>query len=225
MKISQLIADLHAEMDQASAYANTTGTATRLAISTGTLSSFTTKVSTLDGSFATYASPLTQTPASIIAVNQDFEPALKAYRELQKYLKNNIEITLTADDIAAFHIHQDAATRHHVPARTFAPNNTVIEQTHCVTKIFVNNPTSGQEDKKYKPADVASIGRAICYVRNGSAAPERKDYSAMDNIGAVVFKIISDADEVNMDCYLITWYVSPTGEKGPESRPVKFTVI
>ena len=225
MKISQIIANMHAEMDGASAYLGETGVATRLQLASGTVTGFATKVGVLDSSFTIYASPRTQTPESIIAVNTDFDKAIIAYRSIQRTLKNNGDITLLPADIAALHIHQDAARRHDVPAKDFSPNNQVTLQTHCVTKVFVNNPTPGQEDKKHKPDDVKAVGWALCYVANGSAAPVRKDYNTMADIGAVIFNIISDADEVNMDGYLITWYVSPTGERSPESRPLKFTVI
>ncbi len=225
MKISQIISDFHSEYDVAIDYINTAGVAPRLGIGATTLTRATLYRTNLDGSFTTYVNPLTTNGPAIIAVHKDYDKAVKEYRSIQQSVKNNAEITLLPADIAALHIHQDVVPRHHVPAKTFSPNNQIIHQTHLVNRVFVNNPTPGQEDKKHKPEDVGSIGRAIAYVANGSPAPERKQYSTMAPIGAVLFNIISDPEELNMDVYLITWYVSPTGEPGPESRPLKFTVV
>ncbi len=225
MKLSQIISDFKTEFDDAVDYINTTGIATRLSIGTATLSNLSGKRTTLDTTFGIYADPLTHTSASVIAVNAAYDAALKAYRALQKSLKNSTEITLLPADIAALHIHMDATPRKKVPAVDYAPNNTVIKQTHGVSQIFVNNPTPGQETKKRKPDDVAKIGRAICYVASGSAAPQRKEYTNMNAIGSVVFNLLHDADQVNFDCYLFTWYISPSGEASPESKPLKFTVI
>ena len=225
MKISQLISDFKTEFDDAVDYLNTTGVATRLSIGTPTLTGISSKRTTLDSAFGDYSNPLTHTPDSIIAVNNAYHAALKAYRALQKSLKNNTEITLLPADIAALHIHIDATPRRKVPAVDYAPNNTVIKQTHGVSQIFVNNPTPGQETKKAKPEDVAKIGRTICYVASGGPAPQRKEYHDLDSVGTVIFNIMHDADMTNFDCYLITWYVSPSGERGPESKPLKFTVI
>ncbi len=225
MKISQIISDFKTEFDDAVDYINTTGIATRLSIGTATLTGISGKRTTLDSTFDTYADPLTHTPASVIAVNNAYNAALKAYRALQLSLKKSTEITLLPADIAALHIHIDATTRRKIPAVDYAPNNTVIKQTHGVTQIFVNNPTPGQETKKSKPDDVGKIGRTICYVPNGGPAPQRKEYHDLSTVGTVIFNIMHDADQINLDCYFITWYESPSGERGPESKPLKFTVI
>jgi hypothetical protein len=225
MKLNQIYSDFHTKLDVAVTYLNRVGVAGRLEIGGTTLASVNLRMGEVDGAYELYKAPLTHTEAAILNMKMRYDVAHPEWAGIQKMLKNNVAITLTADDISALHIHIDLPHGHVIPPVNFAPSNQVIKQTHLVTRIFTLNPTDGHQADTHKPPTVKAIGREIAYVKAGEPAPTQDQYKALASIGSVQYDIVSALEYLNYEAYLVTWYISPTGEVSVKSLPVKFTVI
>jgi hypothetical protein len=225
MKLNQIYSNFHSEFDGSVVYLNVTGTAPRLGISSGTLTSLNNQMGFVDSAYNTYKDPLLHTEASTLNMKMKFDAAHPIWAGVQQMLKNNVEITLTADDISALHIHIDHPHGHVIPAVNFAPSNVVIKQTHLVTRIFTFNPTDGHQSDKHKPPTVGKIGREMAIVKIGDPVPTGDQYKTLDSIGVVQYDLIFAPENLNYEAYLVTWYISPTGEASVKSLPLKFTII
>lgn len=224
MKISQITSDFVSEFNTGVDYLNTSGTATRLQVSAPRVLSLNTDKTNLNAAFDTYKNPLTHTPPVITAMQKQYGIAHPEYQGLKKQLKYNMDIVLLPADISALNIHVDAQHRAKVPAPTIAPNNQVIHQTHLVTQIFTNNPNPPHEKETFMPTDVSKISRKLAIVKP-DVVPGPTDYIHVGSIGSTRYNLIFDDGDVNKIAWLITSYLSPTGESGPESKPVFFTII
>ena len=222
MKLDQKLSDLHAESEVSVSYLHSEGVASRLEVSETRLESIDGHKTANDIKYDLYKNPLTHTPQSVIDAHATYDVFHKEMEALKKQLKSNMDIELTGADIIALYIHQDETPRHKVPAPKFGPNNMVTKQTHLVTRIFTLNPTDGHQTEKHKPDGVAKVGRKLAKVEAGS---EPKDYAALASIGAVEYDLIFGPEDAGKEGYLITWYISPTGEEGPPSDPLKFIII
>ncbi len=225
MKLNQKYSDFHEELDGAVDYLNTTGIAPRLEVSTTILGSLNDQKGFVDAAYDIYKDPLRHTETSTLNMKMKYDVAHPIFSGVQQMLKNNVGINLLAADISALYLHVDLPHGHVIPAVNFSPSNVVTKQTHLVTRIFTLNPTEGHQSDKHKPEHVAKIGREIAYVNIGDPAPPADRYKALDSIGAVQYDIVSALENVNKEAYLVTWYISPTGEASVKSLPLKFTVI
>jgi len=225
MKLNQKFCDLHAETDISVPYLNITGTSARLDIKDTRKTSVNEKKADFDGKYTIYISPLTHTEDSVINVESSFVILDKEMKGLNNMMKHDMDITLTGADITAFHIHEDAEKRHKVPAPNFAPTNMLLKQTHLVNRISTINPTDGHQADKHRPDDVAKIGRTLAYNAIGDSEPASDKFNPMATIGAVQYNIVSGVEHLNQQGWLITWYISPSGEVGPPSRAISFIVI
>ena len=225
MKLNQKYSDLHAETDTSVPYLNVPGTSIRLAIPDSRMLSINQDKDRFDKAYGIYANVLTHTEQSLIDVEAQYVIFHPEIEGLKKQLKSNMDITLTGDDYTGIHIHQDEAHRHKVPAPAFAPGNQVIKQTHLISRIFTNNPNTPHQKETHKPIDVAKVGRTIAKVKIGDPEPAADKYDPLANIGAVQYDLVFNAEDEGLEAYLITWYISPTGEVGPPSKPLKFIII
>ena len=192
------------------------------------------KVTELQGDLADYkadydiyVSPSGHTPGSVTNINDSYHHVHPKISAIQQQIKKDTSVVLDGNDYANLHIHQDKAHRAHIPARDFAPNNQVLKQTHLVTHVFTNNPAPALAKVTAMPADVKQIGRKIAIVKAGDPAPAENQYVALEAIGATQYDLFFMPSQVQIvsTAYLITWYISPTGEAGPESLPLSFTII
>ncbi len=225
MKLNQKYADFMAEMAVTVPYLLITGTPARLGVSTTRMASITTNNGILIGKYGIYADPNTHTPASVAnvkAIYDIFHPEILALRQ---QLKNDMDITLTGEDCAALFIHIDVEKRTKVPAPKFSPINHIEKRTHLVATVFTSNPNPPHDTEKSKPVDVAQIGRKMIIVELDEALPAQDKYVPLNSIGVTVYDIVFQLEEIGKVAYLITWYISPTGETGPVSDPLKINII
>jgi len=197
----------------------------RLGISTTRVASITAHKLTFVDCYGLYIDPATHTPpvvASMNAIYDIFHPEMLA---LKQQLNADMDITLTMEDYASLFIHQDVDKRSKVPAPKFAPLNQIIKQNRLVTTVFTSNPIAPHETEKFKPVDVALIGRKMIIVEADEAIPAQEKFLPLDPIGAVIFDIVFKLEDIGKIAYLITWYQSPTGESGPISEPLQIKII
>ena len=225
MKLNQIYSDFHTDFGGSVAYLNLPGKAPGLGIISTLLDSLNNQNGFVNLAYDTYKDPLLHTEASTLDMKMKYEAAHSIWTGVQQMLKTNVSIELTAADISALHIHIDHPHGHVIPPVNFSPTNTVIKQTHLVTRIFTSNPTDGHQADTHKPEHVAKVGREIAYVNIGDPAPATDKYNALNSIGSVLYDVVSPLENLNMEAYLVTWYISPTGEPSVKSLPVKFTVI
>jgi hypothetical protein len=150
----------------------------------------------------------------------DFHPYIEG---VKKQLKANQNITLSGLDIAKINIHVDAAHRTKVPRPTITPGNAVIKFNHLLVTIFSNNPNPPHEKEEKMPVDVRKIGRKLAVLSTGT--PVAADYHHLEDIGSTIYDVVFAPAQGGATGYLITWYISPTGEAGPESDPLKFQIL
>ena len=223
MKLSQVFSDFNTEVNESVSYID--ANKVRLKVDPAQATEELTFLTDWNLKYPLYTGALTHN-ASTVKDIQDlyhlFHPSLSG---LKKQMKNNKAVTLTGTDFGKMHIHQDAATRAHIPRPAFAPTNTLLKNTHLVNQIFTSNPNPPHEKETNLPVDVDKIGRSICYTKVGDPAPAPELYHHIESIGATVYDIVSNALNVGMVANMITFYINSTGEEGPASAPISFIVV
>ena len=223
MKLSQKLADFHTEVNLSVPYV--AANATRLQVARTKVTSIQNKLTDFNTKYTTYIAPATHTGQSVIDINDAYDVFHPEMQALKQTLKHNKDITLTGADYANIHIHQDASHRNHIPAPTIAPVNTVTKHTHLVTYIFTHEPAATTGTERALPQDVGKIGRKLAVVAANAAPPADAAYVHINDTGVTHYHLVFDPTQEDMKGYLITWYKSPTGEAGPPSAPLVFTII
>ncbi|MHB8261292.1 MAG: hypothetical protein ACYDCN_08890 [Bacteroidia bacterium] len=225
MKLSQKLADFHTEINVSVPYI--VANAPRLHVTTGTISTVTTiqnGETDFNLKYDTYITPATHTEQAITDINTSYDTLHPIMQGLKQTLKHNKSITLTGADYTNIHIHQDAAHRGHIPAPIISPINTVTEIKHLVVYLFSHEPAStGGVTQRALPTDIGKIGRKLAIVAAGTV-PTAAQYVHINDIGSTHYHLVFDPIQVDMKGFLITWYKSPTGEDGPPSPPLEFTI-
>lgn len=223
MKLSQKLADFHTEVGVSVPYIAANNT--RLQVSSNMVTTIQNSLTDYNTKYTTYINPATHTEQSVKDINDAYDLFHPQMQDLKQTLKHNRDITLTGADYNAIHIHQDATHRTHVPAPTIAPINTVTKHTHLMVYFFTHEPAATAGTERALPADIGKIGRKMAIVAATAAAPADGAYVHLNNVGTTHFHLMFDPTQVNMKGYLITWYISPTGEAGPTSPPLVFDII
>ncbi len=86
-------------------------------------------------------------------------------------------------------------------------------------------PLQGDENHRALPTSVQRIGRAVAMMTNDETTPNRSQYNAIDSIGTTAYTMVAAPEDEHKMCWLITWYINPRGETGPESEPLSFRVV
>lgn len=226
MKLSQKYSDHHAEIIVSTPYLAGIGVIGRLQILPAKLLSIQGNTTDYETVYAKYIDPSFHFNV-IDEMKAAYDVSHTEMDGLKNVLKANQDITLLTLDYQKLHIHQDAATRHKVPAPTISPANNQIKNSHLVTKMFSSNPTVGHEKDGHLPEDVGKIGRKVAVVAIGAPIPLSGNpaYVALAAIGATKYDLVFTPEQAQKQGYIISWYISPTGETGPESDPSPFDII
>ena len=222
MRLSQKYLDFDAEAKAAMQYLP--DTFARLGISQEQYDRLVAELTAWTAALSLYIDPQTHTPAAIENMRMQYDTFYHSILAMRQQLKNDSDITLTADDYTALGIHIDKTTRTRSRVPDVAPISVLLETNHLVNEIVTSQPVQGEERHRAMPDDVQRIGRAIAYAAEG-VTPTRDQYHAIDSVGVTSYRIVSLPSEVGMICWLITWYINPRGETGPESEPLSFRVI
>lgn len=223
MRISQRYLDFNAEVEEIVAYL-TAENQTRLGVPTTQYDELTALVQTWTTALAAYQSPATHTPESVEAMRQSYAELGLFVRNLQQQVKNNASVDLTPADYAGLYIHIDKTTRTRINTPEHAPDVRLLHSEHlmCEFEAQVPNP---QEANHLALPEHMKLGRKLAVVPAGGAAPAEADYHPLDNVGRGKFRLSFAPAEEGMDGYIICSYYNPRGEHGPESKPLKFTII
>ena len=138
-------------------------------------------------------------------------------------MKNNVSITLTADDHQNLYIHIDKETRTRINPPEFSPSLTLIRTEHLICEFQANEPNPEDVNHLTLPKHM-KLGRKLAVVPAGTT-PAETDYHPIDSVGRSKFRITFNPAEQDMDGYLICTYFNPRGEHGPESKPLQFRII
>ncbi len=138
-------------------------------------------------------------------------------------IKSNPSIELSGVDYVNLGIARPKKPRSNVPAKDFAPTITLVSNTHLTTKIFAMDPN--RIGKKGKPKDVESIGYKTAYTGADAVPPVAEDYRRQEPEGSTVFEILSVGDKEGKRLWVICYYLSPTHEAGPDSRPFSIVIV
>ncbi len=222
--LSQAYSDYMVEVRESIPYIESSGIASRLHITTGKVTILSDALTIGNGIYGRYTN--TDSHAGAVKdMKEWYDATHKITEDLKKVLKANDEITLTGTDYMKIHIHENLDPRKKVPGSTITPENDCIKTTHCVNRIFTSNPTEGYQAETALPTDVKQVGRKVVYVKHGDAMPARSAFTLLPAIGATTYDIICTPEQAHMQGYLITWYISPTGEPGPECDPYPFDTV
>ncbi len=172
--------------------------------------------------FADYTNPNTHNTITITAINDLYLENKRILEGVKLQIKSNPSITLTALDYANLYIPKPKSVRSHIPAVSYAPVVTCISNSHLLPVFFVADPN--HPAKRGKPKDVKAIGVKICYAGVG-ATPSADDYRIQQSEGRTEFEWPCPSDKVGKALWVICFYLSPTGEAGPDSNPASVTII
>lgn len=222
MKLSQKISDFNTEAVEVVPYL--TANATALKIDAGQVADAASFLTNWIAAYLLYSNILTHTPQSVIDINTLYRLFHFFLEGLKHQLKANKSLNLTGADYVGMHMHIDGVHRTHIPRPTIVPANKDIKSTHLVTKIFTSNPEVGHEGETKLPVDVARIGRKICVVAEG-VTPVAANYHPLEDIGGTTYDLVFDPAQEGAFCWIITYYLNPTAEKGPESPAFSFRII
>ena len=222
MRISQRYLDFDAEAKGVLQYLP--DTFARLGISQEQYDRLVAELTAWTAALSLYIDPQTHTPAAIENMRIQYNTFYHSILAMRQQLKNDSDITLSADDYTVLGIHIDKTTRTRSRVPVVAPINVLVTTNHLVNEIITSVPEQGEERHRAMPDDVQRIGRAIAYAAEG-VTPTRDQYHAIDSVGVTSYRIVSMPSEEGMVCWLITWYINPRGEVGPESKPLSFRVI
>lgn len=133
MRLSQRYLDFNAEVTAILPYITTN--MARLETPQAQLDALTAAMTTWTSALSAYTGPATHTPAAIEAMRMQYDSFYHAILALRQQLKNNTNITLTAEDFATIGIHIDKTTRPRAPVPDIAPINTLLDTRHLVNQI------------------------------------------------------------------------------------------
>jgi hypothetical protein len=170
-----------------------------------------------------YTDPNTYGSISITDINALYIATKFITTGVQGQVSSNPSVTLSGADYANLGIAKPKAHRTHVPAVRFAPIVTCISNTTLMPVFFAFNPS--MPTKKKKPKDVAAIGVKIAFVGAGDPPPAAAAYVTQDSEGNTEFEMIVTADKVGKEMWIICFYISPTGEAGPDSAPFMVVIV
>lgn len=166
----------------------------------------------------------THNTITIEAMRMQYAISNKLVADLRQQIKRST-VELPAADYENLGIHSDKTTRTPAPIPMVSPTNTLLASNHLVNRISTAESNQGDENHRSKPLGVQRVGRKIALVAQGATAPVAADYHAIDSVGSIIFDIVFNPLEVDMNCYLITWYINSRGEAEPESPPLMFIVV
>ena len=143
---------------------------------------------------------------------------------VQLQIKSNPSIELTTVDYANLDIPKPKTTKSRVPAVNFAPVVSCIRNTHLLPVFFAADPN--RPAKSAKPPTVGAVGVKICYTEaTVTAPPELDDYRVQQQEGRTEFELPQTAGNVGKKLWVICFYLSPTGEAGPDSEPCFIIIV
>jgi hypothetical protein len=223
MRLSKEYQRFHFEINVSVPYMVAVANATRLQIATSQVTSLQNHLLAWNTKYALYINPETHTDVAILGVKLAYKVFHKEIQAIKLQLKFNKAIELTEEDYAAIGIHKNAKKRYRRPRPVKAPNNSVSLQYHSVTQICTFDPEN--PTKKALPEDVFKIGRKMVIQPIDQKPPELKAYQPLESIGKTIYKIIFKEGDENCKAYLMTCYINSTGQEGPYSDPLSFTII
>ncbi len=170
-----------------------------------------------------YSNGSTYGPVSITDINALYIATKLITTGVQGQISSNPTVTLTGADYANLGIAKPKARRTHVPAVKFAPVVSCISNTTLMPVFFAANPNFPTQ--KRKPKDVRFIGVRLCFVKAGDPPPVFADFVTQDPEGHTEFEMPVTADKVTWELWIICYYISPTGEAGPDSTPFMVVIV
>jgi len=139
-------------------------------------------------------------------------------------IKSNPSIELSPVDYANLDIPKPKKKRTNVPVLNYAPVVSCVRNTHLLPVYFAADPN--HPAKHAKPEDADAIGVKICYTEaTVTAAPELDDYRIQQQEGKTEFELPQTAGNVGKKLWVICFYLSPTGEAGPDSEPCFIIIV
>ncbi len=224
MLLSQEYMDFKIETDVSVPYLHTPGTRERLLIPESRVVSIDTHKADFDAAYDEYLNPTKHTNPTIMNIKKAYKIFRPEMNGLKKQLKAHLDVKLLGADYGSLYIHKDSSRRRKVPAPKFAPHNSESSRSKSVVQIFTSNPNPPHDSAKSRPVDVAKIGRKMAIVAFGAPEPTQDKYITLDTTGSVSYKLIFKPEDKGKEAWLITWYISPSGESGPPSIPLSFII-
>ncbi len=171
----------------------------------------------------TYTNPNLHNEITIGDMNLFYDEDKRIVDGVKLQIKSNPSIQLTPVDYANLDISKPNKSKARVQAVNYAPVVSCIRNTHLLPVFFAANPN--YPAKKAKPAKVGAIGLKICFTAADAAAPTADDYRVQQQEGKTEFELPQIADKVGKKLWIICFYLSPTGEAGPDSAPCSVVIV
>ena len=171
----------------------------------------------------TYTDPNSHNSISIGDMNLTYTDDKRIVDGVKMQIKSNPSIELTPIDYANLDITKPSKSKTRVPAVKFAPVVNCIRNTHLLPVFFAGNPN--YPTQKAKPPTVGAVGVKICYTDATATAPPLDDYRVQQQEGKTEFEQPQIAANVGKKLWTICFYLSPTGEAGPDSEPCGVVIV
>jgi hypothetical protein len=133
---------------------------------------------------------------------------------IQGQIKSNPSVTLNGTARLALNIPADKPRRGHVPVSIIRPLVTFLKKLSMEIEIFVVDP--GAPTRKAKPKDVYSIGTKQVITAPDAAEPKPEAYIMQLPEKKTIFTKYFTSDQVGQKLWMKAFYISPTGEAGPD---------
>ena len=170
-----------------------------------------------------YTNPNTHGTITITDMIALYLEDLKYTEAIKKQVLSNLDIVLTGADYANLDITKPTKKRAKVPPLKYAPSVACFSIVHLLPSFFAFDPF--HPTFKRKPKDVAKIGVKIAWTKVDEAAPLLKDYQMQIPENTTEFEFPVTSDKVGLRLWVICFYLSPTGEAGPDSEPIFVVII
>jgi len=225
MKLSKIYEDFHNEINISVPYMSVDENKTRLDLSTAFIERAGEIKTDYNNKYTLYIDPATHSDQNIKNMKMAYDEYLPFFQKTKVMLKNDLMVTLLGEDYANIFIHKDAEPRTRVPAPKYAPICNVKEQSHLKVRIITTNSDPDDTGEVKLPVDVEKLGRKLSFTAIDEGAPAMDTYKTIEIIGAADYTLSFDEDKIGKKVWLISWYINPTGEVGPNSYPISFIVI
>jgi hypothetical protein len=171
----------------------------------------------------TYTNPNSHNTISIGDMSLAYTEDKRIVDGVKLQIKSNPSIELTPIDYANLDIPKPNKSKTRVPAVNYAPVVSCIRNTHLLPVYFAGDPN--QPARVAKPPKVGAIGVKICYTDATGTAPPLDDYRVQQQEGKTEFEQPQTAANVGKKLWTICFYLSPTGEAGPDSEPCSVIIV
>ena len=172
--------------------------------------------------FDPYTDPNSNRSAAVNDMNALYLANYAITEAAKAQIAKNPLVTLTGTDRNNLDIPMPVKRRTKIAAVDFAPSIALLFNSYLLPVIFVFDPS--RPTKKLKPKDVGFIGFKIAYTTD-TIPPKPEDYRAQANETSTEIELPQTVDKLGLRLWIIAYYVSPTGEQGPDSEPFSVVIV